>query len=78
MENVRLRRLVEPRLGNIAARALVEGKRCTFEGLDLKVTGTATWEHTLINGQPSEPGAVGADLESLRKLVPTSYQIHQP
>jgi hypothetical protein len=75
MENVYLRRLVEPRLGNIAARAVVEGKRCTFEGLELKLAGSATWENTLINGQPSEPGATGADLEALRKLAPPSYQL---
>jgi hypothetical protein len=78
MDNVHLHRLVEPRFGNIAARAFVEGTRCTFEGLDLKGTGTATWENTLIHGQSSEPGAAGADLEALRKLVPTSYQSHQP
>jgi hypothetical protein len=75
VENVYISRLVEPRSGNIAARALVEGKRCTFEGLDLKVTGRATWENTLTNGQPSEPGATGADLEALRKLAPPSYQM---
>ena len=75
MENVHLRRLVEPRLGNIAARAVVEGKHCTFEGLELKLAGSATWQNTLINGQPSEPGATGADLEALRKLAPPSYQL---
>lgn len=78
MENVHLRRLVEPRLGNIAARAVVEGKRCTFEGLQFKLAGSATWENTLINGQPSEPGATGANLEALWKLAPPSYQTHQP
>lgn len=78
MENVHFRRLVEPRLGNIAARAVVEGKRCTFEGLQFKLAGSATWEDTLINGQPSEPGATGADLEALLKLAPPSYQTHQP
>ncbi len=78
MENVHLRRLVEPRMGSVAARAVVSGTRCNFEGLDLKVTGTATWENTIINGQASEPGASGADLEALSKLVPTSYQTTQP
>ncbi len=74
MENVHLRRLVEPRLGNVAARAVVSGKRCTLEGLDLKVTGSATWESSLLSGQPSEAGATGADLEALWKLAPPSYQ----
>ncbi|MBU6180713.1 MAG: hypothetical protein KGR69_13695 [Verrucomicrobia bacterium] len=74
MENVHLRRLVEPRLGNVAARAVVSGKRCTFEGLDLKITGSATWESSLLSGRPSEPGATGADPESLSKLAPPSYQ----
>ncbi len=73
LENVCLRRLVEPRLGNIAARARVEGKRCTFEGLDLKVVGAATWEQSILNGQPSEPGATGADLDALWKLAPPEY-----
>lgn len=78
MENVLIRRLVEPRPVNIAARAVVGGKRCTFEGLDLKVTGTATWVNSLVNGQPSEPGATGADLAELWKLAPPSYQTRQP
>ncbi len=78
MENVHLRRLVEPRVGNIAARAVVEGKRCTFEGLDFKLTGSATWTGSVINGHPSETGAAGADLEALRKLAPPSYQTHLP
>jgi len=78
MENVHLRRLVEPRLGNIAVRAVVEGNRCTFEGLDFKLAGAATWKNTLINDRPSEPGATGSDREALWKLAPTSYQTHQP
>jgi hypothetical protein len=78
MENVHLRRLVEPGLGNIAARAVVEGKRCTFEGLQFKLAGSATWENTLIGGQPSEPEATGADLDALWKLAPPSYQTHRP
>lgn len=78
MENVHFRRLVEPRLGNVAARAVVSGKRCTLEGLDLKVTGSATWEGSLLNGRPSESGATGADLEALWKLAPPSYQTPPP
>jgi len=74
LENVHLRRLVEPRLGNIAARAVVEGKRCTFEGLDLKVTGSAAWKNSLINGRPSETGATGADLESFSELIPETHR----
>lgn len=74
MENVHFRRLVEPRLGNVAVRAAVSGKRCTFEGLDLKVGGSATWQNSILDGRPSEPGATGADLEALWKLAPPSYQ----
>lgn len=74
MENIYLRRLVEPGLGTIAARAVVSGKRCTIEGLDLKVAGAASWENSLINGQPSEPGATGADLADLLRLVPEDYR----
>jgi len=78
MENVHLRRLVEPRLGNVAAGAFVSGTRCTFEGLDLKVAGSVTWENCLLNGRPSEPGAAGAEVEGLRELAPPSYQTHLP
>lgn len=74
MENVSLRRLVEPRLGIIAAGATVNGRQCTFEGIDLKVTGSADWKNSILNGKPSEPGAAGANLDSLLKLVPKSYQ----
>ena len=78
MENVHLHRLVDPRLGQIAARAVVAAKRCTFEGLDFKLAGSVTWGNALVSGRPSEPDATGADLEALRKLVPPSYQTHQP
>jgi hypothetical protein len=53
---------------------VVSGKRCTFEGLDLKVGGSATWQNSILDGRPSEPGATGADPESLSKLAPPSYQ----
>jgi hypothetical protein len=69
MENVLIRRLVEPRTGRIAARARVEGSRCTFEGMDLQVVGEAIWRDTLVDGQHSEPGARGADRESLEALA---------
>lgn len=78
MENVHLRRLVDPRMGNIAARASVHGTRCTFEGLEIKIIGAATWENSILNGQTSEPGATGADLGSLWKLAPPSYQNSSP
>lgn len=74
LENVHFRCLVEPRMGNIAARASVSGSRCTFEGLDLKVSGSATWENSILNGHPTGPGATGADLETLWKLAPEPYQ----
>lgn len=75
MGNVLIRRLVEPRIGVVAARAALAGNRCTFEGLDFKSTGSVVWQNTLSNGQPSEPGATGADWEGLRKLAPPSYQM---
>jgi hypothetical protein len=74
MENVHFRRLVEPRVGNVALRASVTGTRCTFKGLEWKVAGSLTWKNSLLNGNPSEPGATGADLEALWKLAPPSYQ----
>jgi hypothetical protein len=64
LDNVLLRRLVEPRVGIIALNSTVTGKRCTFENLDFKVTGTANWENCLINGKaaPEASSATGADL----------------
>lgn len=78
MENVHFRRLVDPRMANIAARASVLGTRCTFEGLDFKVSGSAAWENSILNGHPSEAGAAGADLETLWKLAPDTHQISSP
>lgn len=74
MDNVYIRRLVEPRLGRITLRANVEGIRCTFENMDLQVSGEAAWNESLLNGRPSEPGARGADFDSLKALIPSSYR----
>ena len=68
--NVHLKRLVEPCLGTIAEHAMVTGKSCTFEGLDLKIGGTAAWVDSILNGQPSETGATGAAVDELLKLAP--------
>ena len=73
MENVFFRRLVEPRLGQIAAKAVLEARHCTFEGIDLRVLGSATFDNCLVNGKPSAEGASGADLTELLKLVPANY-----
>jgi hypothetical protein len=72
LENVLLRRLVEPRLGIIALNSVVTGKRCTFENLDFKVTGAAHWKNCLINSNPAPDGtlATGADVSILQKLEP--------
>ena len=74
MENVHLRRLTEPRLGKVTTNASLTAKRCTFENLEVQVTGTgtATWENCLINGQASSEGAVGADIKELLKLMPAA------
>ncbi len=69
MENVLIRRLVEPRIGQVTTRATLDARRCTFEGLDVRVTGTATWDQCLVNGEPSSPGATGADTDELIKLA---------
>jgi acetyl esterase/lipase len=70
LDNVLLRRLVEPRMGTIAMNSSVTGKRCTFENLDFKVTGSASWENCLINGkQLPDAKAQGADVQGLQKLM---------
>lgn len=76
LENVLLRRLVEPRLGTIALNSIVTGKRCTFENLDFKVTGSANWENCLINSKtvPEGSAATGADVEGLLKLMPADFK----
>lgn len=76
MENVLMRRLVEPRLGNITVRSVVEAKNCTFENMDIKVTGSATWDNCLINGkhQPAGGAATGANEKELLKLMPKDFK----
>ncbi len=72
LENVLIRRLTTPNLGTIAANSIVTGKRCTFDNLDFKITGTATWDNCLINGKPlPDAKAQGADVQFLKKLIPT-------
>lgn len=76
MDNVLIRRLVEPRMGNILSHAVVEAKNCTFENLDVKVTGSVQWDNCLINGKPQPAGssATGADEKELLKLVPKDFK----
>jgi hypothetical protein len=76
LENVLFRRLVEPRVGVIALNSIVTGKRCTFEQLDLKITGSATWEKSVMNGKATatESSAVGADVQTLLKLTPPDFR----
>jgi hypothetical protein len=69
MENVLFRRVREPRTGQIASRAVVSGTRCTFEGMSFRIVGEARFENSLLNGNPSEPGAKGADVSALLKLA---------
>lgn len=70
MENVYFRRLVEPRIGQVALRATLSAKDCTFEGMELRLVGKATFDHCLLNGMPSSAGATGANLEALEAAIP--------
>jgi hypothetical protein len=76
LDNVLLRRLVEPRTGIIARNSTVTGKRCTFENLDFKVGGSASWENCRINGKavPEGSAASGADVKGLLKLTPLDFR----
>ncbi len=74
LENVLFRRLVEPRLGLVGASANLEATRCTFEGMEFRTVGTATWTDSLVNGVASEAGARGADAAALDKLVPEAHR----
>ncbi len=73
MENVLLRRLVPGGGGLVALRAFLEANRFSVVGLEIQVSGEATWKNSLLNGQPSEAGASGADLSLLQTLVPDNY-----
>lgn len=70
LEQVHLKRLVEPRLGVVAQNAILEARHCTFEGLELQVAGTVTWDNCRVNGRsmpPDQETATGAgDLSALR------------
>ncbi len=70
MENVLIRRLVEPRVATVAQRAVLEARNCTFENLDVKISGAVTWTSCLINGRSmSDANAKGADVTELMKLA---------
>ncbi len=72
MENVLMRRLVDPRVGSVALRSVLEAKNCTFENMDIKVAGSATWDSCRINGKsfPEGSGGSGANEKELLKLMP--------
>lgn len=76
MENVLFRRIVTPNVGSVSTRAVLEAKRCTFENMELKVTGTARWENCVINGKAQSDGAKipGANEQELLKLIPPGFQ----
>lgn len=76
MENVLMRRLVRPHFGSITVRSIVEAKNCTFENMEIKVTGSATWDNCLINGkpQPADHPATGANETELLKLTPKDFK----
>ena len=77
MDNVHFRRLTEPRVGIVALRAVLDAKNCTFDNLDFKVTGSATWNNCLINGKamPEGDSATGADVQALLKLMPPDWKL---
>ena len=77
MDNVHFRRLTEPRVGIVALRAVLDAKNCTFDNLDFKVTGSATWNNCLINGKATPEGgsASGADVQALLKLMPPDWKL---
>lgn len=74
LENVYVRRLVEPRIGQVALRAALTAKDCTFDGMELRLLGQATFENCLLNGIPSSNGATGANLVALEAAIPQETQ----
>ncbi len=76
MQNILLRRLTAPRVGSVALRAELEAGGCTFEGMEIKVAGSAIWDNCLINGKslPEGSHATGADVQALMKLIPKDFK----
>lgn len=78
LENVYLRRLVDPRIGQVAMRAALTAKKSTFEGMELRLLGKATFENCLLNGISSSAGATGANLEALQAAIPHHTYSNKP
>ncbi|MBI5801626.1 MAG: hypothetical protein HZA92_13010 [Verrucomicrobia bacterium] len=75
LDNVLIRRSRPLHEGNVTTRATLAARRCTFENMEVKVTGVATWDDCLINGKPApDAQAKGAILPELNKLIPKNYQ----
>jgi hypothetical protein len=70
MEQVQLHRMTAPFQGKIARHGHLTASQCTIDQMTLETSGTTDLKNCLINNQPSEPGATGADLAPLKKLLP--------
>ena len=74
LEQVHIKRLVEPRLAVVAENAELEARACTFEDLDLQVTGSAVLDNCQVNGRsvPADRPATGAG--ELSALLPVDLK----
>lgn len=73
LENVLFRRLVEPHRGFVNRGGVLDAKHCTIEGMEIEGDGTQNWQDSIVNGNPSEAEAKGADVVALeKKLTPTA------
>jgi hypothetical protein len=70
MENVWIRRIAGPPPGVVAPRAVMEAKDCTFEAMELQITGEATLDNCLVNGNSTTENATGARQLELSELNP--------
>ena len=76
MESVLIRREAKPRVGNVALRATLDARNCTFEEMEVKIAGAVHWENCLINGKalPEGSPATGADVKALMNLMPKDFK----
>ncbi len=66
LESVYLRRLCDPHEASIAGRSTVSATRCTFERLTFTITGSADWQHCVIEGAPgADRDTDGADVAAI-------------
>ena len=77
IDNVLVRRWGAPKPAVVTTSALLRARRLTLENMSMEARGEAQLENCQINGEPTAPGAEGANISELEKLIPEAYR-HTP